>query len=107
MDVYLPDELWNRLHPVKTSDRWMVRYRGSARAKPAAREDDSGLFTTVDDEFDSDPDVEALEQEEPDATGAGEGAERGGASALKWLLWLLLAGTGAFALVYLLLHWHV
>jgi hypothetical protein len=27
-DVYLPDDLWSRLHPVKTTARWYVRFDG-------------------------------------------------------------------------------
>ena len=30
VDVYLPDDLWRRLHPVKTADRWIVRFEGKS-----------------------------------------------------------------------------
>ncbi len=31
VDVYLPDDVWRRLHPVKTTDRWMIRFEGNPR----------------------------------------------------------------------------
>ncbi len=30
-DVYLPDDLWKRLHPVKTSSTWYIRYEGRSQ----------------------------------------------------------------------------
>jgi pSer/pThr/pTyr-binding forkhead associated (FHA) protein len=32
-DVYLPDDLWRRLHPVKTSSFWYIRYEGKSLAQ--------------------------------------------------------------------------
>jgi pSer/pThr/pTyr-binding forkhead associated (FHA) protein len=32
-DVYLPDDLWKRLHPVKTSSTWYIRYEGKSQAR--------------------------------------------------------------------------
>jgi hypothetical protein len=38
-DVYLPDDLWRRLHPVKTMSPWFVRFEGeSGAALEAARQ---------------------------------------------------------------------
>jgi hypothetical protein len=34
-DVYLPDDLWRRLHPVKTMAPWFVRFEGRSRAELA------------------------------------------------------------------------
>ncbi len=31
-DVYLPDDLWRRLHPMKTMAPWFVRFEGASRA---------------------------------------------------------------------------
>jgi hypothetical protein len=33
-DIYLPDDLWRRLHPVKKAERWYIEYEGES---PAAR----------------------------------------------------------------------
>jgi hypothetical protein len=30
-DVFLPDELWKRLHPAKTSETWYIRYEGPSQ----------------------------------------------------------------------------
>ena len=30
-DVYLPNDLWKRLHPVKTSSTWYIRYEGKSQ----------------------------------------------------------------------------
>ncbi len=35
-DVYLPDELWRRLHPVKTMSPWFVRFVGQSHAAALA-----------------------------------------------------------------------
>lgn len=32
-DVYLPDDLWKRLHPVKTASDWYVRYEGKSQSQ--------------------------------------------------------------------------
>ncbi|MBW2263599.1 MAG: hypothetical protein JRG91_16680 [Deltaproteobacteria bacterium] len=32
-DVYLPDDLWKRLHPVKTSSTWYVRFDGKSQKR--------------------------------------------------------------------------
>jgi hypothetical protein len=37
-DVYLPDDLWRRLHPVKTMSPWFVRFEGKTRAELAAED---------------------------------------------------------------------
>jgi hypothetical protein len=33
VDVYLPDDLWRRLHPVKTVSEWFVRFEGLSSAE--------------------------------------------------------------------------
>jgi hypothetical protein len=34
-DVYLPDEVWRRLHPVETVRRWYMRFEGKTRSELA------------------------------------------------------------------------
>jgi len=36
-DVYLPDDLWRRLHPVRVVREWFVRFEGETRANRARR----------------------------------------------------------------------
>jgi hypothetical protein len=36
-DIFLPDELWSRLHPVRTVHEWFVRFDGETRAEREAR----------------------------------------------------------------------
>lgn len=36
-DVFLPDELWSRLHPVRTVQEWFVRFDGETRAEREVR----------------------------------------------------------------------
>jgi len=38
-DVYLPDEVWRRLHPVATVQEWFIRFEGKTRAERAAEEE--------------------------------------------------------------------
>jgi len=35
-DVYLPDEVWRRLHPVVTVQEWFIRFEGLTRSQRAA-----------------------------------------------------------------------
>jgi hypothetical protein len=35
-DVYLPDDVWRRLHPVATVKEWFIRFEGQTRAQRAA-----------------------------------------------------------------------
>lgn len=38
-DVYLPDAIWRRLHPVKRSQRWYVRFEGEPQKKREREQD--------------------------------------------------------------------
>ncbi|HEY8091098.1 MAG TPA: hypothetical protein VIF09_24715 [Polyangiaceae bacterium] len=39
VDVFLPDDLWRRLHPVKVVQPWWVRFEGKTRRQEKAAED--------------------------------------------------------------------
>ena len=85
VDVYLPEDVWRRLHPVKTSDRWMIRFEvpvGQASGE-AEEADDVSLFDADSDE-DSDSEMEATPS--PVSTNT---AKSGSA---WWLYVLLLLG---------------
>jgi len=50
VDVYLPDDLWRRLHPVKTANRWMVRFEGKSVGQlEEEQEDEEDEEETVED----------------------------------------------------------
>ena len=41
-DVYLPDDLWRRLHPVKQAERWYVEYEGPSSVARRRRQEEAG-----------------------------------------------------------------
>ncbi len=66
-DVYLPDDIWKRLHPVKTVGEWFLRLAGEGKSKEP--EDDTGDPSAADDsepEHEHDPDI-------PEVAAAGGG----------------------------------
>lgn len=44
VDVFIPDALWRRLHPVKRSEKWFVQFEGPSRKEIIAKSEGSHLF---------------------------------------------------------------
>jgi hypothetical protein len=94
-DVYLPDDLWRRLHPAKTMREWYVRFEGvtdkqrEAEARRAAKAvDDAALarYHAQQREANAQREAEARAHEEADARAHDEAVRRAKVGAYLALL---------------------